>query len=223
MYKWGTQQNVIRGEPPWGPTPPFTFYIPLLPEKVPLFLIPFFDKWYPFHISINQKMHLLALLGLFTNYINHKMHLLALLGLFTNYINHKMHLLALLGLFTNYINHKMHLLALLGLFTNYINHKMHLLALLGLFTDYHDRFPYPFMYFNKWNYFPFIYQKLKKVPLFGRGSLYRPLWLAPTQYRQYFQISSLFQILEKGSRAMITLGEIFTVKDSSTRYLLACT
>ena len=111
--------------------PPFTFYIPLLPEKAPLFLIPFFDKWYPFQISIN-----------------HKMHLLALLGLFTDYINHKMHLLALLGLFTNYINHKMHLLALLGLFTNYINHKMHLLALLGLFTDYNDRFPYPFMYFN---------------------------------------------------------------------------
>ena len=30
-------------------------------------------------------MQLLALLGLFANYINHKMHLLALLGLFTDY------------------------------------------------------------------------------------------------------------------------------------------
>ena len=66
-------------------------------------------------------------------------------------------------------------------------------------------------------------RSLKKVPLFGRASLYRPLCLVPTQFRQYFQISSLLQIFEKGSRAMITLGEMFTLKDSSTRYLLACT
>ena len=66
-------------------------------------------------------------------------------------------------------------------------------------------------------------KSLKKVPLFGRASLYRPLWLVPTQFKQYFQISSLLQIFEKGSRAMITLGEMFTLKDSSTRYLLACT
>ena len=57
-------------------------------------------------------------------------------------------------------------------------------------------------------------KSLKKVPLFGRASLYRPLWLVPTQFRQYFQISSLLQIFEKGSRAMITLGEIFTLKNS---------
>ena len=66
-------------------------------------------------------------------------------------------------------------------------------------------------------------RSLKKVPLFERASLYRPLWLVPTQFRQYFQIASLLQIFEKGSRAMITLGEMFTLKDSSTRYLLART
>ena len=42
------------------------------------------------------------------------------------------------------------------------NHKMHLLTPLGLFADWNDRFPSPFIYFNWWNSYPFIYLKPEK-------------------------------------------------------------
>ena len=35
-----------------------------------------------------------------------------------------------------------------------------LLAVLGPFRDRNDRFSYPFLYFNQWNFHPFIYLKL---------------------------------------------------------------
>ena len=38
-------------------------------------------------------------------------------------------------------------------------HKMHLLALMGHFADRIDRFPHPFIYFNKKNPYPFIHPK----------------------------------------------------------------
>ena len=42
-----------------------------------------------------------------------------------------------------------------------------LLALLGIFTDPSDRFPYPFVYFNQWNSYPFRYLKPEKGTPFG--------------------------------------------------------
>ena len=44
--------------------------------------------------------------------------------------------------------------------------KMHLLAHLGLCTNQNDRFPYPFIYRNKWNPYPFIIipKPLKRFP-----------------------------------------------------------
>ena len=59
---------------------------------------------------------------------------------------------------------------------------MHLLALLDpLFTDRNDRSPYPFIYFNKWNPYPFISLtwSLRKVPISGGASPYRPLQGVP--------------------------------------------
>ena len=55
---------------------------------------------------------------------------------------------------------------------------MHLIALLGLFTDRKDRFRYHFIYFNKWNPYPFIRTwSLKMSPHFpGGASPYRPLY-----------------------------------------------
>ena len=44
----------------------------------------------------------------------------------------------------------------------FLSHKLHLLALLGLFTDRNDRFPYPFIYFNKWFPHSFTYLKPEK-------------------------------------------------------------
>ena len=46
--------------------------------------------------------------------------------------------------------------------------KGYLLALLRPFTDPNDRFSYPFIYFNWWNPYPFIYLKPEKdTPLGG--------------------------------------------------------
>ena len=53
---------------------------------------------------------------------------------------------------------------------------MHLSALLGVFTDRSDSFPYPFIYFNKWNSYPFLYLKPEKgspFPESPRIGLYR--------------------------------------------------
>ena len=44
-----------------------------------------------------------------------------------------------------------------------------MLALLGPFTDPNDRFPNPFIYFNWWNPYPFIYLKPEKDTPFGRS------------------------------------------------------
>ena len=56
--------------------------------------------------------------------------------------------------FKIWINHKTRTFSRL-----FHTHKTHLLALLGLSTDRHDKFPYPFIFFNKWDPFPFIYLK----------------------------------------------------------------
>ena len=56
--------------------------------------------------------------------------------------------------FKIWINHKTRTFSRL-----FHTHKTHLLALLGLSTDRQDKFPYPFIYFNKWDPFPFIYLK----------------------------------------------------------------
>ena len=51
-------------------------------------------------------------------------------------------------------------------------------SLLGLFTDRKDIFSYPFIYS-----LPFQKTKsLKKVPLLGGATLYRPLWGSPQVY-----------------------------------------
>ena len=55
-------------------------------------------------------------------------------------------------------------------FPTFSSHKLHLLALLGSFTDLNDRFPYPSIYFNQWNPYPFTYLKPEKGTPFG-GSL----------------------------------------------------
>ena len=77
-----------------------------------------------------------------------------------------------------------------------------------------------------------LYQKPEKGTPFWQSPLYSPLWLVPPPPPPLYlvcwdkwapKISPLLQIFEKGSRAMITLGEIFTLKDSSTWYLLTCT
>ena len=46
---------------------------------------------------------------------------------------------------------------------------MHLLARLSLFTDRSDIFPNPFIYFNKWNPYHFIYLKAEKGTPFGES------------------------------------------------------
>ena len=47
---------------------------------------------------------------------------------------------------------------------------MHLWALLGLFTDRNWQISrYPFLYFNKWNFYPFIYLTPVKDSPFGRS------------------------------------------------------
>ena len=56
--------------------------------------------------------------------------------------------------FKIWINHKTRTFSRL-----FHTHKTHLLALLGLSTDRQDKFPYSFIYFNKWDPFPFIYLK----------------------------------------------------------------
>ena len=60
------------------------------------------------------------------------------------------------------INHK------IERFPTFSSHKIHLLALLGPFTDPNDRFPYPSIYFNKWNPWPFhIPEAWKRNPFRG--------------------------------------------------------
>ena len=54
--------------------------------------------------------------------------------------------------------------------STFYSHKILLLALLGLFTDRNDKFANPFMAFNKWDSYPFIYLKPEKGTPFG-GSL----------------------------------------------------
>ena len=49
--------------------------------------------------------------------------------------------------------------------------KMHLFALSGLLTNRKDRFSYPFIYFNNWNPYPFIYHRHEKGNSFGRARL----------------------------------------------------
>ena len=49
------------------------------------------------------------------------------------------------------INHKTR-----TFFPLFQNHKMHLLPLWAFLQTENDRFPYPFIYFNLWNFYPFI-------------------------------------------------------------------
>ena len=53
---------------------------------------------------------------------------------------------------------------------------MHLLALLGLFTDRNDIFPHPFIYLTSETHTLSYTWSLKKLPLLGGATLYRPLY-----------------------------------------------
>ena len=48
-----------------------------------------------------------------------------------------------------------------NVFWTFQSHIIHLLALLGPLTDPNDRFPYPLIYLNHWNHYPFLYMYLK--------------------------------------------------------------
>ena len=60
------------------------------------------------------------------------------------------------------------------------------------FTGLNDRSPCPLKYFNKWNLYPSIYLKPKKLPLSGGAFPYRPLQGVPPT--PGFQHSSLSRI-----------------------------
>ena len=67
-----------------------------------------------------------------------------------------------------------------NVFLTFHKHKMPLLIFLGFFTGQKSRFTYPFLHFNRWNPYPFIYyaDTWKKVPFRAE-----PPWMG--HYREY--------------------------------------
>ena len=70
--------------------------------------------------------------------------------------------------FQIWINHKTRTFSQL-----FNSHKMHMLALRTFYTR-NGRFPFPFIHFNKWISYSFIY--LIRVPRLGGAFPYWPLW-----------------------------------------------